>query len=177
MSEGNRVQGMVRSINQWRNMVPSAVAAGSAAQVEYALTDAKTDIEALWCKVAALEAENARLQSELATIRATLASTDVVSLPNDYPTTKMAEDRIRTLNERTLGGLAIIGRAETAEARLAEAMKVLEPFAEAAGEYFAQNFDAENSLASIRRSDGYRYHIKAGHLFAARRVREGEKVE
>lgn len=59
------------------------------------------------------------------------------------------------------------------EARLAEAMKALEPFAEAAGEYFAKNFDAENSLASIRRSDGYRYHIKAGHLFAARRVREG----
>lgn len=68
-------------------------------------------------------------------------------------------------------------RAEAAEAQLAEARKALEPFAEAAGEYFAQNFDAENSLASIRRSDGYRYHIKAGHLFAARRAREGGKVD
>lgn len=47
----NRVQGMVRSMDQWRNMVPAAVAAGSVAQIEYALIDAKTDIEALWSKL------------------------------------------------------------------------------------------------------------------------------
>ncbi|MBI1620313.1 hypothetical protein [Aquamicrobium zhengzhouense] len=54
MSEIKRIQGMVRSIDQWRNMVPSVVVTGSMAQVEYALADAKTDIEALWLKVAAL---------------------------------------------------------------------------------------------------------------------------
>ncbi|TPJ86916.1 MULTISPECIES: hypothetical protein [unclassified Mesorhizobium] len=63
----NRVQGMVRSMDQWRNMVPVAVAAGSVAQVEYALIDAKHDIEALWCALSALrdgEATDAEQDSE-----------------------------------------------------------------------------------------------------------------
>jgi hypothetical protein len=45
---------MVRSMDQWRNMVPRAVAEGSQAQVEYALADAKHDIDALWCALASL---------------------------------------------------------------------------------------------------------------------------
>jgi hypothetical protein len=59
MLEGkNRAQGMVRSMDQWRNMVPKAVAEGSQAQVEYALVDAKRDIEALWSALSTLAASN-----------------------------------------------------------------------------------------------------------------------
>jgi hypothetical protein len=50
----NRAQGMVRSMDQWRNMVPLAVMSGSMAQIEYALVDAKHDIEMLWCALASL---------------------------------------------------------------------------------------------------------------------------
>lgn len=56
--------------------------------------------------------------SEIDDIRAILASTDVGSLPDDYPTVRMAEDRMRTLNERTLEGLALIGKFEAAAARI-----------------------------------------------------------
>ena len=52
------------------------------------------------------------MHNELEKIRAILAGTDIMSLPNDYPTWKMAEDRMRTLNERTLEGLALIGQLE-----------------------------------------------------------------
>ncbi len=52
----NRAQGMVRSMDQWRNMVPKAVMAGSQAQIEYALIDAKHDIEAMWSVLTALAA-------------------------------------------------------------------------------------------------------------------------
>ena len=44
----NRIQGMVRSIDQYRNGQPKAVADGSYAQVLYALTDYKHDILVLW---------------------------------------------------------------------------------------------------------------------------------
>jgi len=50
----NRAQGMVRSMDQWRNMVPRVVSEGSQAQVEYALIDAKHDIEMLWRALASL---------------------------------------------------------------------------------------------------------------------------
>ena len=44
----DRVQGMVRSITQYRNGDPKAIVAGSAAQVLYALTDAHHDVFCLW---------------------------------------------------------------------------------------------------------------------------------
>ncbi|WP_430439042.1 hypothetical protein [Shinella sp.] len=44
----NRIQGMVRSIDQYRNCDPKAIADGSYAQVLYALTDDKHDILVLW---------------------------------------------------------------------------------------------------------------------------------
>lgn len=44
----NRIQGMVRSIDQYRNGDPKAIADGSHAQVLYALTDYKHDILVLW---------------------------------------------------------------------------------------------------------------------------------
>lgn len=46
----NRVQGMVRSMDQWRNMEAKTVASGSTAMIEYALIDAIHDIQALWSK-------------------------------------------------------------------------------------------------------------------------------
>lgn len=58
----NRIQGMARSIDQWRNMVSRAVALGSQAQVEYALKDAKHDIDVLWRKVASQAAELAAVK-------------------------------------------------------------------------------------------------------------------
>lgn len=67
----DRVQGMVRSINQYRNGDPKAIAAGSHAQVLYALTDARHDIIALWAfaentvsELTSLRDENERLRRD-----------------------------------------------------------------------------------------------------------------
>lgn len=60
----NRVQGMVRSMDQWRNMEAKAVAAGSPAMIEYALIDAAHDIEALWLKCEQLVAALAAAERE-----------------------------------------------------------------------------------------------------------------
>lgn len=60
----NRVQGMVRSMDQWRNMVPAAVSVGSQAQIEYALIDAKHDIEALWTVLERLAADQSPAPQE-----------------------------------------------------------------------------------------------------------------
>jgi len=68
----NRIQGMVRSIDQYRNSDPKAVADGSYAQVLYALTDDKHDILVLWDfaneaarQAEALQRENAELREAL----------------------------------------------------------------------------------------------------------------
>jgi hypothetical protein len=52
----NRVQGMVRSVDQYRNSDPKAVCDGSPAQVLYAVTDARHDVLALWsaCETSAV---------------------------------------------------------------------------------------------------------------------------
>jgi Lar family restriction alleviation protein len=63
---------------------------------------------------------------------------------------------------------------EAAEARLAEAGKVIEPFADAAGEYFARNFNNEDLVAGLLDVPGGRaVGIKAKSLFAARTWMEG----
>ena len=66
------IQGMVRSIDQYRNGQPKAVADGSYAQILYALTDYKHDVLVLWDfavstarKAVALERENALLRVAL----------------------------------------------------------------------------------------------------------------
>ena len=66
-------------------------------------------------------------EAELTRTRDVLASTGVGSLPHDYPTSKMAEDRMRTLNERTLEGLALIGKIEALEAALAQSAAPVQP--------------------------------------------------
>ncbi len=48
MSEKNRIQGMVRSIDQYRNGKPEVIAEGSKAQIIYALEDCRHDILVLW---------------------------------------------------------------------------------------------------------------------------------
>ena len=50
-----------RSVDRWRNMVPTAVMAGSPAQIQYALEDARKDILALDAARAALLAARAAL--------------------------------------------------------------------------------------------------------------------
>lgn len=66
MSEG-------RTIEQWRNCSPAAMVAGSAAQVLYALRDAKHDILALHDENTTLRAERDAAQEELARLREALA--------------------------------------------------------------------------------------------------------
>lgn len=51
-------------------------------------------------------------QREIESVRIILASTDIGSLPHDYPTAKMALDRMAHIKELTLDGLAWIGRYE-----------------------------------------------------------------
>lgn len=72
----NRVQGMVRSIDQYRNGDPKAIADGSHAQVLYALTDYKHDVLVLWDfavatarQAEALQRENAEKDAEIAKLR------------------------------------------------------------------------------------------------------------
>ncbi len=48
MDDKNRIQGMVRSIDQYRNGSPKAIAADRRAQVLSALTDSRHDILVLW---------------------------------------------------------------------------------------------------------------------------------
>ncbi|WP_242221584.1 hypothetical protein [Shinella zoogloeoides] len=67
-----RIQGMVRSIDQYRNGQPKAVADGSYAQILYALTDYKHDVLVLWDfavssarQAEALQRENAELREAL----------------------------------------------------------------------------------------------------------------
>ena len=74
-------------------------------------------------------AEIARLKAEVASIRDILAATDLVSLPNDYPTAQMAIDRMERIKELTLDGLTQIGlreRSETEIERLREALRLAE---------------------------------------------------
>lgn len=72
-------------------------------------------------------------EAKLLNVRQILAGTDVGSLPNDYPIERLALETWNTLQERTLEGLALIGRAEAAEAKLEKAGEALKPFAVNAG--------------------------------------------
>ena len=72
-----------------------------------------------------LEDENAKLREEQKLVRDVLASTDILSLPHDYPIERMAADRMRTLNERTLEGLALFGENEELRAALKDFVNVM----------------------------------------------------
>jgi hypothetical protein len=62
----NRVQGMVRSIDQYRNGDPKVIMAGPHAQaLYYALTDARHDVLALWSFAESSVAEITRLTAEV----------------------------------------------------------------------------------------------------------------
>lgn len=67
-----RVQGMVRSIDQYRNCDPKAIADGSYAQVLYALTDDRHDILVLWDFAVAAAREAEALKREIAELREAL---------------------------------------------------------------------------------------------------------
>ncbi len=69
-----RIQGMVRSIDQYRNGDPKAVADGSYAQVLYALTDYKHDVLVLWDFAVEAARQAEALQRENADLRAFAAS-------------------------------------------------------------------------------------------------------
>ena len=69
-----RIQGMVRSIDQYRNGQPKAVADGSYAQVLYALTDYKHDVLVLWDFAVEAARQAEALQRENAELRAFAAS-------------------------------------------------------------------------------------------------------
>lgn len=79
-------------------------------------------------RITALEAERTK-------VREVLASIDILSLPNDYPTEKMAEVRMETLNQRTLEGLALVGKVEILEAENKRLREALTPFAKEAARY------------------------------------------
>ena len=82
-------------------------------------------------------------ETRLDHIRAILASTDIVSLPNDYPTFQIAADRMERIKELTLEGLAIIARAEAAETKLELLRKDF-------SRVYCQLGAAERELASAR---------------------------
>lgn len=72
----NRVQGMVRSIDQYRNCDPKAIADGSYAQILYALTDDKHDILVLWDFAVATGYENIALALQLEAMKREMAEKD-----------------------------------------------------------------------------------------------------
>lgn len=99
MEGKNRVQGMVRSIDQYRNCDPKAIADGSYAQILYALTDDKHDVLVLWDfaveaarQAEALEREMAAKDERIAALEAgvsdlvEIARQHVPSMPPDGPT-------------------------------------------------------------------------------------------
>lgn len=70
-----------------------------------------------------------RLRAEMEKVREVLADTDTLSLPNDYPTERMAQDRMRTLKARTLEGLGLIGKIEALTDTIDKLRAALRPFA------------------------------------------------
>lgn len=62
-----------------------------------------------------------RLTAALAAVKEALSDVDYASLPNDFPEAKIAQIRMQTLQERTLEGLALIGKVEALTAALASA--------------------------------------------------------
>jgi hypothetical protein len=68
----NRIQGMVRSIDQYRNGDPKAVADGSYAQVLYALTDYKHDVLVLWDFAISVAPKAEAYEREIAELREAL---------------------------------------------------------------------------------------------------------
>lgn len=88
----NRIQGMVRSIDQYRNGRPKAVADGSYAQVLFALQDMRHDILVLWDfaveaarQAEVLQRENADLREVLAdSLRAFRCTQNVDRYPADH---------------------------------------------------------------------------------------------
>lgn len=82
------------------------------------------------CAEAAAEINRLRtaladVEAKLEQVRQILAGTSVGSLPNDYPVERLALETWNTLQERTLEGLAMIGKVEAAEADLVKAREAL----------------------------------------------------
>jgi hypothetical protein len=69
-------------------------------------------------KIAELCTRLLEAEAALGQVRTVLASTDIVSLPDDYSTVTMAHNRMDRIRELTLQGLAEIGRCEALEARV-----------------------------------------------------------
>lgn len=108
-----RIQGMVRSIDQYRNGSQKAVADGSYAQVLYALTDYKHDVLVLWDFAVSTARQAEALQRENAELRGVMkechAALKMIISPGDisgstvlgaFAAAKSAEARARAL----LGG-------------------------------------------------------------------------
>lgn len=198
----NRIQGMVRSMDLWRSMVPVAVATGSMAQVEYALADAKTDIEVLWRKVAALSSAAVAEREPVAQFRKAGCSDWYDGLP-DYqdgrgpyeertlyldppPTSELEAENARLRAERDdfkdewqaelEKRKEVQARLRATEARLAEALKALEPFADAR---MIARLEAENreGISNFGTACCVSVPTVIGCLYDARRVREGGKTD
>lgn len=92
------------------------------------------------------------------------------------PTSELEAENARLRDERYVAVAAMVRsheRSEAVEARLAEAMKALGPFAKA-GELFPGE-DADFDQCIYRPAAGDEYALSGNHLRAARRVLEGGK--
>lgn len=114
--------------------------------------------------VAQIWDERDRLRAELDEARVILASTDIGSLPNDYPLSRMAQDRMERIRDLTLQGLAEIGRVEAAVSALASMREALMAIAEV----------RRGGLQGIREDypDEAEYNLHAMHFWA----REAERI-
>ncbi len=113
-----------------------------------------------------------KAERELDEVRTILASTDIVSLPNDYPLSRMAHDRMERIKDLTLHGLAEIGRVEKAEAALAEA-QLYSRMLEADHVPKARLEAAEAALAEAQRErdeerTGHKYWLETASIQHAR---------
>ena len=71
----------------------------------------------------------------------------------------------------------LLSRAEAAEAKLAEAMKALEPFSVFAAPLFERNFNRTDVVARVSAADGGVVSITAGNFFDARALKENGNGE
>lgn len=76
------------------------------------MESAAESIRQAWADAIKEVADSDRTNTEDERVRAILAGTAIGSLPNDYPLSKLALETWNKLQERTLEGLALIGRIE-----------------------------------------------------------------
>ena len=162
----NRIQGMVRSIEQYRNGDPKAVAAGSHAQVLFALQDMRHDILVLWDFAVEAASQAEALQQEVDSLKQTRQhSREASAALHDA----FMEERKRVE--------ALQRENAEKDARIAALEAGMRPFSKFAGVVFERNFNSSDPVDTMTATDGAVSTLYARDFFGARALLGGENAE